>query len=69
MLSAMDTRLTAIERAFELAKAGTMLNLTDLRARLNREGFAASQVAGSLLTRQLRDLILKSREADDANRT
>ena len=48
---------TAIERAFELAKAGECLNISDIRTQLKIEGYAVSQITGPHLLRQLRGVI------------
>ena len=49
-------RLTAIERAFELAKSGDCENLSVLRKQLHAEGYAEYLLVGPSLSRQLRDL-------------
>jgi hypothetical protein len=60
MPSAPDPHKTALERAFELARSGTVLSMSDLRARIKREGYSIEQVEGKALGRQLRGLILAS---------
>jgi hypothetical protein len=56
----MDQNKTALERAFELAKSGTVKSVSELRARISREGYVAAQVEGAALGRQLRNLINKA---------
>jgi hypothetical protein len=56
----MDPNKTALERAFELAKSGTVKSVGELRTRVSREGYMASQVEGAALGRQLRNLIDKA---------
>jgi hypothetical protein len=59
----MDQRLTALERAFQLARSGRVAGISEIVTSLNREGYAASQIEGRLLKRQLADLIKAAREA------
>ena len=35
----MDTKVTALERAFQLARSGHMATVDDIRKRLKREGY------------------------------
>jgi hypothetical protein len=58
----MDQKITALERAFQLARSGTVAGLSDIVASLNREGYYASQIEGPLLKRQLTDLIKAARK-------
>jgi hypothetical protein len=57
----MDQRMTALERAFQLAKSGRVAGLTDIIASLKRDGYSAIQIEGPLLKRQLADLIKAAR--------
>lgn len=52
----MSNRPTALERAFELARSGECAGVSDVKERLRAEGFAAEQVTGPVLGRQLREL-------------
>jgi hypothetical protein len=52
----MTFRLTALERAFELAKSGDYATVGDVTKQLKAEGFATSQITGPSLSRQLREL-------------
>jgi hypothetical protein len=57
MFSGMDHRMTALERAFQLARSGEVSGLPEIRKALNREGYNGNQIEGPALTRQLADLI------------
>jgi len=57
----MDQRMTELERAFQLARAGRVAGLTDIITSLKRDGYSASQIEGPLLKRQLADLIKTAR--------
>jgi hypothetical protein len=68
-LHGMDHRMTTLERAFQLARSGEVLGLTDIMASLKRDGYATSQIEGPLLRRQLSHLIKIARaEGASANR-
>jgi hypothetical protein len=56
----MDQTKSALERAFELAKGGTCLNVGEIRQKLNWEGYDTATIDGPALGRQLRGLIQKS---------
>jgi hypothetical protein len=62
----MTGRLTALERAFELARSGTCAGVAEIRSQLKSEGFMAAERAihGPSLTKQLRALCEAAR--DDA---
>jgi hypothetical protein len=53
-----SNRPTCIERAFELANSGSCAGVQDIRKQLRAEGYAETQLYGSALSRQLRDLCL-----------
>jgi hypothetical protein len=61
MVSGMDQRMTALERAFQLAKSGRVATLSDIITSLKRDGYSADQIDGPLLKRQLTDLIKAAR--------
>jgi hypothetical protein len=61
----MDQKMSALERAFQLAKSGSVARLTEIASSLNREGYSASQIEGPLLKRQLADLIKAARKSAD----
>jgi hypothetical protein len=55
--------MTALERAFQLARSGRVAGLTEIATSLNREGYSVRQIEGPLLKRQLSDLIKAARKA------
>lgn len=57
MLIPMDNDITAIERAFDLAKSGTCATIADIKAALKAEGYSLVQITGPSLSKQLRALI------------
>ena len=63
----MDQKLTALERAFQLARSGTVAGLSEIATSLNREGYHANQIEGPVLKRQLADLIKAARKPSAAS--
>ena len=57
----MNQRMTALERAFQLARSGEVSTITEIKGSLSRDGYSADQVDGPTLRRQLMDLIKASR--------
>jgi len=53
----MNDRMTALERAFQLARSGEVSAISEIRRVLDREGYSASQIEGPALKRQLAGLI------------
>lgn len=53
----MQSNVTALERAFQLAKTGQYLDVSQIRQRLRFEGYDQGQVEGRSLLLQLRDII------------
>lgn len=53
----MKPYITAIERAFELAKSGRFLYLSEVRERLRFEGYFTETISGPLLCGQLKATI------------
>ena len=54
----MDPNLSALERAFQLARSGQVSNVEDIRKRLKQEGYDSRAVdVGRSLQSQLRELI------------
>lgn len=55
----MDSKVTALERAFQLAGSGRMTTIDDIKKRLKQEGYDDRVVAdgGPSLTTQLRGLV------------
>ena len=56
----MRTKLTALERAFELASSGKCLSVMDIALSLRAEGYSVDQLEGPALKKQLLDLIEKA---------
>jgi len=52
--------VTALERAFELARCGEYTDLASLKRRLSVEGYSTDQVAGRTLLAQLKQIISSS---------
>jgi hypothetical protein len=62
-LASMDPRVSALERAFQLARSGRVANVDEIRKELKREGYDASAMdGGPTLGMQLRKLIREARE-------
>jgi hypothetical protein len=53
----MDNPASALERAFQLAKSGSVSDLGELRRALKAEGYSGAQLTGPSLSRQLNALI------------
>jgi hypothetical protein len=56
----MKPYITAIERAFELAKSGKFLYVSEIRERLRFEGYYTETISGPLLVSQLKDAIVSA---------
>jgi hypothetical protein len=61
MVSAMDHRMTTLQRAFQLAKSGRVSGLSEIISAIKAEGYSANQIEGPILRRQLVDLIKTAR--------
>jgi hypothetical protein len=57
----MEPNTSAIERAFQLAKAGQCANVHDIMLKLKAEGYSAERLVGSSLIKQLKAMISASR--------
>jgi len=53
----MDTQLTTLERAFQLAKSGGCKTIEELKRALRTEGHSTTHIIGRSLTKQLRELM------------
>ena len=54
----MDPKVSALERAFQLARSGQAATIADIKKRLKREGYEEKAVdGGPALAGQLRKLI------------
>ncbi len=56
----MEPNKTALERAFELAKSGTVSSVGQLKDKIRAEGYDPDQINGSELYRQLRGIIAQA---------
>jgi hypothetical protein len=63
MLGAMNHTLTALERAFQLARSGDYVSVPNIKKQLSIEGYSAAQVTGGMLAKQLLALIREARAA------
>ena len=61
LCSRMDTNVSALERAFHLAKTGEFATVAEIKIRLQAEGYYASQIEGAQLNKQLKALIAGAR--------
>ena len=59
--SAMELRKLAIERAFEIARGGTCVGVSDLVRMLGKEGYDSRQIEGRHLKKQLSELIRQAK--------
>ena len=57
----MDHTVTALERAFQLAKSGSCASIAEIKSRLRAEGYSVTQVTGRTLSAQLSALIQAAR--------
>ncbi len=60
----MNQRMTALERAFQLARSGQVSTVSEIAVSLSRDGYSANQLEGPSLRRQLIGLI-RARRLDD----
>jgi hypothetical protein len=58
----MDHRMTALERAFQLARSGQVSGLSEIVKALSREGYSGNHIEGPALRRQLAGLIKTARQ-------
>jgi hypothetical protein len=58
----MDPNVSALGRAFQMARSGEAAPIADIKTKLRRQGYEASAVMGPLLERQLRTLIHEAKE-------
>jgi len=61
--AALDSRRTALERAFDLAKSGACSSFNDLAHCLKLEGYSLASIEGFALRKQLRAIIREARGA------
>ena len=57
----MEVRKTALERAFELARSGRCLDISDVKKHLQSERYDVKQIEGRALKKQLLVLMEKAK--------
>jgi hypothetical protein len=62
----LDTRLSQLERAFELARSGRCATVAEIKRKLREEGYLDDQVEGRLLFSQLNSLMKKSAQTQES---
>jgi hypothetical protein len=60
----MTSRMTTLERAFQMARSGQFASVAEIKKQLGQEGFSVAQVTGRVLSQQLKSLIRAAREED-----
>ena len=63
MFSVMDHSITALERAFHLARSGNCSSVQDIKKRLVAEGHSVTKITGKVLSKQLGVLIKAARSS------
>jgi hypothetical protein len=63
----MDSKVSELERAFQLARSGQVANIEDIKEKLKREGYDVSAAAyvGLSIRSQLRALIKAARSVNN----
>jgi hypothetical protein len=64
----MDHGVTALERAFALARSGEYASVPAVKKRLAQEGYSVTQITGRALQKQLLALIKEARGIAMPNR-
>jgi hypothetical protein len=59
----MKPGVSALERAFQIARAGVVQNVAEIKLTMDREGYDTRQIEGPQLRQQLRGLIKVGRGA------
>jgi hypothetical protein len=62
----MDQGMSALERAFQLAKSGNYTSVADIKKRLVEEHYSVAQITGGALAKQLGALIKAARDRPHA---
>ena len=57
LLSAMKPDVTAVERAFQLARTGRCASVGRSKLQLKDEGYSSDQIEGRVLQRQLAQIV------------
>jgi hypothetical protein len=58
----MELNVTALERAFALAKSGTCLTVENIKKRLRQEGYRDEQISGPEFNKELRAAMPQNRK-------
>jgi hypothetical protein len=58
----VDHKITAIERAFQIARSGHASSVAEIKEALRKEGYALEQISGPVLSKQLIAIIAVARE-------
>jgi hypothetical protein len=58
----MESNVSALERAFDLARSGKYKTVSDIRLRLKQEGYSDAQLIGPGLQKQLRTIIAQAED-------
>ncbi len=61
MLQLMEPHVSALERAFELARSGRCVSVGHIKQQLKAEGYSTDQIFGQALHEQLAALIVGAR--------
>jgi hypothetical protein len=67
-LRAMISKIPAIERAFQLARSGSVANINELKSVMHKERYGREELQGLSLGRQLKAIIKAAREGRDGGR-
>ena len=59
----MDTRKTALEKAFEIARSGRCLHFPEIIQKLKGENYEVSQIVGPALKKQLCQIIQEAKQS------
>ena len=60
----MNSRPTALERAFQLARSGGPKSIDDIKRELAKEHYSSGQITGKTLRKQLLALIQEAQALD-----
>lgn len=60
---AMEPNVTPIERAFELARLGIFLQVTEIKERMREEGYFTESITGRTLLNQLQGVMQMARKS------
>jgi hypothetical protein len=64
----MKNGVRPLERAFQLARSGTVKDTTEIREQLDREGYNSAEINGPMLRKQLLDLIHAAKGHSNSHR-